>query len=90
MRTKIDVRIWKNLRETVNFFGNTDETDKNIDERGVKGTFETDPCNQSQEPGRAYFLELAEQVFHVFPRKRFHKSGIIGNDVFGQCPFLFL
>ena len=31
MRTKIDVRTRKNLRETVNFFGNTDETDENID-----------------------------------------------------------
>jgi len=31
MRTKIDVRTRKNLRETVNFFVSADKTDENID-----------------------------------------------------------
>jgi len=31
MRTKIDVRTRKNLREFVNFFGSTGKTGENID-----------------------------------------------------------
>lgn len=53
MRTKIDVRTRKNLRETVNFFGNTDETDGNIDKWQGAGKLKT--CfrvTKSQEPGR--------------------------------------
>src|SRR5690348_17052269 len=45
---------------------------------------------KKQEPGQKADKWLAEQVLHVLPGKRLDKGGVIGNDIFCECSFLFL